>query len=286
MKIYFATHATTTDNEAKISSGWNDVGLSDLGIQQAKEMGERFKNMKIDLICCSDLKRAVDTVKIAFEDKIPVIIDKRLRELDYGDFEGKPSEIVEPMKKEYIKEPFPNGESYEQAMIRVHDFFSEITEKYPNKTILIVGHRVTQYGLDTLAGKTLLGCLEKPFKWQPYWEYELPKIMGFHESVVPQVFDGKISTWRLRDHKLKVGDNVVFENSQTGEIFGYGEMAEVAETTVGKIDLKDKKHYKTYENRQELIEAFKRHNPAYEINNDTPVFAYTYKFRKNKAYEK
>jgi len=73
MKIYFATHATTTDNEAKISSGWNDVGLSDLGIQQAKEMGERFKNMKIDLICCSDLKRAVDTVKIAFEDKIPVI---------------------------------------------------------------------------------------------------------------------------------------------------------------------------------------------------------------------
>jgi len=190
------------------------------------------------------------------------------------------------MKKEYIKEPFPNGESYKQAMIRVHDFFSEITEKYPNKTILIVGHRVSQYGLDTLTGKTLLGCLEKPFKWQPYWEYDLPKIMGFHESVVPQVFDGKISTWRLRDHKLKVGDNVAFENSQTGEIFGYGEMAEVAETTVGKIDLKDKKHYKTYENRQELIEAFKRHNPAYEINNDTPVFAYTYKFRKNKAYEK
>jgi len=73
MKIYFVAHATTTDNEAKLSSGWNDVGLSDLGIQQAKEMGERFKNMKIDLICCSDLKRAVDTVKIAFEDKIPVI---------------------------------------------------------------------------------------------------------------------------------------------------------------------------------------------------------------------
>jgi len=280
MKIYFATHGTTTDNETKISSGWKDVGLSELGVQQAKEMGERFKDIKIDLICCSDLKRAVDTVKIAFRDKYPIIADKRLRELNYGDFNGKPSEVVEPMKVKHIKEPFPNGESYEQAMLRVHEFLSEITEKYSNKTVLIVGHRATQYGLDTLVCKTLKDCLEKPFKWQPYWEYKLPKIMGFHESIVPQVFDGKISTWRLRDHKLKVGDVVAFENSQTGEIFGYGKITEVAETTVGKIDLKDRKHYKIYENRQELIEAFKRHNPAYEVNNNTPVFVYTYKFKE------
>jgi broad specificity phosphatase PhoE len=280
MKIYFAAHSTTTDNEENLSSGWKDARLSELGIRQSKEMGERFKDIKIDLICCSDLKRAVDTVKIAFGDKYPIIVDKRLRELNYGDFNGKLSKIVEAMKKEHIKKPFPNGESYEQAMIRVHDFLSEITEKYPNKTILIVGHRATQYGLDTLVGKTLKECLERPFKWQPYWEYELQKIMGFHESVVPEVLDGKISTWRLRDHKLKVGDIVAFENSQTGEIFGYGEITEVAETTVGKIDLKDKKHYKTYENRQKLIKAFKRYNPAYEVNNDTPVFVYTYKFKK------
>jgi len=282
MKIYFAAHSTTKDNEAHLSSGCKDVELSDLGIQQSKETGERFKDIRIDLICCSDLKRAVDTVKIAFKDKYPVVADKRLRELNYGDFNGKPSEVVEPMKMAHIKEPFPSGESYEQAMIRVHDFLSEITEEHPDKTVLIVGHRATQYGLDTLVGKTLKECLEKPFKWQPYWEYELPKIMGFHESVVPQVFDGKISTWRLRDHKLKAGDMVAFENSQTGEIFGYGEITEVAETTVGKIDLKDKKHYKTYENRQELIAAFKRHNPAYAVDNDTPVFAYTYKFIKIK----
>jgi len=36
--------------------------------------------------------------------------------------------------------------------------------------------------------------------------------MGFHKSVVPQVFDGKRSTWRLRDHKFKKGDVVAFEN--------------------------------------------------------------------------
>jgi len=174
MKIYFATHATSKDNEAKIASGWKNVELSELGIQQAKEIGERFKDIKIDLICCSDLKRAVDTVKIAFRDKIPVIIDQRLRELNYGDFNGKPREIVGPMKKERIKEPFSSGESYEQAMIRVHDFYKELKEKYSEKTVLVVGHRATQYGLDTLVdGKTLEECLNTPFKWQPYWEYNL-----------------------------------------------------------------------------------------------------------------
>ncbi len=174
MKIYFATHSTTKDNEAEISSGWKDAELSDLGIQQSKEMGERFKDIKIDLICCSDLKRAVDTVKIAFGDKYPVIADKRLRELNYGDFNGKPSEVVEPMKKEHIKELYPNGESYEQAVARIHEFYKELKEKYPDKTILVVGHRATQYGLDTLVGgKTVEECLDAPFKWQPYWEYNL-----------------------------------------------------------------------------------------------------------------
>lgn len=106
--------------------------------------------------------------------------------------------------------------------------------------------------------------------------------MGFYESVVPEVFDGKICTWRIRDHKLKVGDVVDFENSQTGEIFGHGEITKVTKTTVGGIDLKDKTHYKIYETRQELIDAFKKHNPSYETNESTPVYAYTYKFTPNK----
>ena len=173
MKIYFAAHSTTIDNEAKLASGWKDDELSTLGIQQSKELGERFKDIKVDLICCSDLKRAVDTVQIAFGDRVPVIIDNRLRELNYGDFNGKSSDIVGSMKFKAIKEPFPNGESYKQAMARVHEFYKELNENNPDKIILVVGHRATQYGLDTFAGKTLDECLSIPFKWQPYWEYDL-----------------------------------------------------------------------------------------------------------------
>jgi broad specificity phosphatase PhoE len=157
MKIYFAAHSTSKDNEAGISSGWKDVELSELGIQQSKELGERFKDIKIDLICCSDLKRAIDTIKIAFGDKIPIIIDKRLRELNYGDFNGKPSKTVEEMKKERINKPFPNGESYEQTIIRVHNFYKELKKNHPEKIVLVVGHRATQYGLDILVGGKTIG---------------------------------------------------------------------------------------------------------------------------------
>jgi hypothetical protein len=58
-------------------------------------------------------------------------------------------------------------------MVRIHEFYNELKEKYSDKTILVVGHRATQYGLDTLTGKTLEECLSVPFKWQPYWEYNL-----------------------------------------------------------------------------------------------------------------
>lgn len=172
MKIYFATHSTTIDNEAKLASGWKDVELSKLGIQQAKDLGERFKDIHIDLVCCSDLKRAVDTVQIAFENKIPIIFDKRLREINYGDFNGKPTKTIEPTKREKIEKSFLNGESYKQAITRVQNFYSELKKKYSDKTVLVVGHRATQYGLYTLiGGKTIEECLSIPFKWQPYWEY-------------------------------------------------------------------------------------------------------------------
>ena len=94
MKIYFAAHGTTNDNANGIASGWSDAELSELGIKQAKEYADIFKDIEIDLICCSDLQRAVDTVKFAFGDRLPVVIDQRLRELNYGDYNGGSAKVV------------------------------------------------------------------------------------------------------------------------------------------------------------------------------------------------
>src|SRR5574343_1259872 len=110
--IIFEAHGTTFDNEAHLSSGHNDVSLSPLGIQQSKEMGERYKDAHFDAIFCSDLQRAYKSAEIAFGDKYPIIKDSRLRESNYGDFTQNPSEKVDEQKLKRINEPFPNGESY------------------------------------------------------------------------------------------------------------------------------------------------------------------------------
>jgi len=105
--------------------------------------------------------------------------------------------------------------------------------------------------------------------------------MGFAGDIVSQVFDSKTRTYRLRDHGIKVGDRVAFEDSSTGEIFGTATITEEKKTTVGKIDLKDKKHWKTYNKLEELITAFKRHHPEKKVTADTPAWVYTYKFENS-----
>jgi valyl-tRNA synthetase len=101
---------------------------------------------------------------------------------------------------------------------------------------------------------------------------------GWHEDVMPQVLAGKTTTYRLRDHGLKIGDRVAFRNSQTGMIFGHGTITGIKETTVGKVPLDDTAHGATYKNREELIDAFKRRNPQRTVTGDTPAFLYSYTF--------
>jgi broad specificity phosphatase PhoE len=46
--------------------------------------------------------------------------------------------------------PFPNGESYIQTTERVKDFLKYLLDNYDGKTIMVIGHRATQYGLEHL----------------------------------------------------------------------------------------------------------------------------------------
>lgn len=172
--IIFEAHGTTFDNEAHLSSGWNDVELSPLGIRQSKEMGKRYAGDHFDAIFCSDLKRAVDSAKIGFGEQFPIMIDKRLRECDYGDLTQHPSAEVDVQKPKRIHEPFPHGESYEQASAQMRSFLDDLKKNYSGKRIMIIGHRATQYGLEHwILGKPYAEIIPAPWHWQPGWTYEL-----------------------------------------------------------------------------------------------------------------
>ncbi|MDP3794996.1 MAG: histidine phosphatase family protein [bacterium] len=180
IKITYFVHGTTTDNEQRISSGWNDVELSELGRKQSIELKEQTKDKKFDVILCSDLKRAYDSAKLAWEGLYQIIPDARLRECNYGKLNGASSDIVEPMQgDEAITKPFPDGESYEDVKARIANFLAFLKQNYDGKHVAIVGHKAPQLALDVLLkGKTWQEAFAQDWRktrsWQPGWEYFLP----------------------------------------------------------------------------------------------------------------
>jgi broad specificity phosphatase PhoE len=161
----------STDNEAGRASGWNDPPLSAAGEAEAAALRDVFKDIRVDLVCCSDLRRAVETAGNVFWEGMPVRADRRLRETDYGDLNGAPREDVDLAA--HLTEPFPNGESIEQAVARVGECLEELRERHPRMAIAIVGHRATRYALETLAGHGLADCIAENPEKKPYREYDL-----------------------------------------------------------------------------------------------------------------
>lgn len=174
VEIIFEAHGTTYDNEAHLSSGHFDVELSPLGIEQSKEMGERYKDDHFDAIFCSDLQRSYKSGELAFSNKFPIIKDARLRECDYGELTQHPSAEVDGEKVKRISVPFPSGESYEQTAERMKSFLQDLLKDYDGKRVMIIGHRATQYGLEHwIKGLPLEEVIPAPWKWQPGWTYTL-----------------------------------------------------------------------------------------------------------------
>lgn len=175
--ITFFAHGTTVDNEQHVSSGWKDVELSKLGVQQSLDLPQQ-NTTKFDVVFCSDQKRAVESTELSFEARFPIIIDGRLRECNYGDYNGKPSEIVEPLQEKMINEKFPNGESYEDVRYRIKLFLEDLKSRYDGKSVAIIAHKAPQLALEVLLNsrtweQAFAQDWRKDGKWQPGWIYTL-----------------------------------------------------------------------------------------------------------------
>jgi broad specificity phosphatase PhoE len=175
--IVFETHSLTTDNEAGLATGWLDRELSDRGRTLARELGRRRRNDGVEAVFASDLRRSVETVELAFGGSgIPVRLDTRLRECDYGAWNGMPVARLERERAQRISRPFPDGESYLQVVARVASFLEELARDWDRARILVVGHSATRWALDhLLTGSALPDLVVAPFDWQEGWSYVLPE---------------------------------------------------------------------------------------------------------------
>jgi 2,3-bisphosphoglycerate-dependent phosphoglycerate mutase len=173
--IVFEAHATTTDDERWIASGWGDARLSTAGRRQAKELGERRAGDEIAAVFTSDLPGAVETTRIAFAERgVPVFHDWRLRGCDYGVLTGAPVATIEAGRVKHVYEPYPGGESHGDVAVRVRRFLQDVPHRFVDERIVVVGHAETKWSLDhVLEGAPLAALVEESFHWQPGWLYTL-----------------------------------------------------------------------------------------------------------------
>lgn len=179
VKITYFVHGTTTDNEQDLCTGWNPGELSVLGIEQSKQLAVQVADRQFDVVYCSDLKRAVDTADLAFGNRATPVPDSRLRECNYGIYNGAPEhEFKEGRMQDHVNAPFPNGESYKDVQTRIGLFLNDLRESSYGKRVAIVAHQAPQLALDVLLkGKTWEQAIDEDWRhtksWQPGWEYEL-----------------------------------------------------------------------------------------------------------------
>jgi 2,3-bisphosphoglycerate-dependent phosphoglycerate mutase len=173
-QVIFETHSTSVDNEAGIATGWLGGELSATGRVQARALGER-RRLGVDLVIASDLNRAVETARIAFEHSgIPVRLDWRLRECNYGALNGMPRSQLDAERRRRLDEPFPDGESWRQAVARVAELLRELPDDHAGQRLVLIGHVATRWALDHVVhGTQLEDLVDEPFAWREGWEYNL-----------------------------------------------------------------------------------------------------------------
>jgi broad specificity phosphatase PhoE len=147
MEIIIVRHGLSEANKAGIIG--TDSNLAIEGERQAKELAERLQSRDIDVVYCSPLKRTSQTaLPIAEKLNKEINIDHRIREVDWGDFDGQPdaffmskigmppSDALNSYGYDFRKH---NGESAADVETRVKSFVDDLKEK-PYESVLIVSH--------------------------------------------------------------------------------------------------------------------------------------------------
>ncbi|MFT5835753.1 MAG: alpha-ribazole phosphatase [Sulfurimonas sp.] len=144
MRLTLVRHAEVQEEYIGCYNGHIDIGLSTKGYADAKELQKHLSASEFDSIFCSDLIRTKETLK-QFIQSEDVIYSKEIREKSWGDFEGKSfDEITSTTNLKY--ENFEQwtkalgGESIEEFIARVKNFFFEYLPSLEKENILVVTH--------------------------------------------------------------------------------------------------------------------------------------------------
>ena len=149
--LYIVRHGETELNSRHVLQGRSDEPLNENGVHQAETAGEWFRSRGIsfETVWASPLQRAVRTAEI-IAPGVPVRIDQRLIEMDYGPYEGMdlkhPAPEVMRFFRDFVHQPAPEGmEPLQKIVQRAGAFVEECCRSGEN--ILISTHAIAMKGI-------------------------------------------------------------------------------------------------------------------------------------------
>ena len=147
--VYIVRHCEALGNLARVFQGGVDYDITETGAKQLECLAKRFENINIDKVYSSPLIRAQKTAKAVADPKgLPIILDERLRELHFGDFENTPYDDFKSLHAEYadkwLNSPWefesPNGEKMPELYERIWEAFKDIIKENEGKVLLLASH--------------------------------------------------------------------------------------------------------------------------------------------------
>lgn len=152
LRLYFLRHGETTFSQTGGYCGATDVDLTASGQAMAEAFADTYKSLSWEAIYCSPMKRTQATAApiVQATDVAPQLRDG-LKEINYGDWEGRTQEDVkETLCEDYyawMTEPSWNpptgGETAVEISNRAMAVIAEIEETYTDGNVLIVSHKAT-----------------------------------------------------------------------------------------------------------------------------------------------
>ncbi|MEG2395783.1 MAG: histidine phosphatase family protein [Oscillospiraceae bacterium] len=133
-KIHLIRHAMTKGNLEGKYVGQVDMPACSAGLKQVQQMVRDYDYPEVEAIVSSPLKRCIQTAKVIYPNKTPLIIDA-LKEYNFGEFEGRTADemkedeaFIEWLAGTNPKNPVPFGESQAEFAKRVCTAFTGLVD--------------------------------------------------------------------------------------------------------------------------------------------------------------
>lgn len=149
--IYFSRHASTLWNEERRFQGRKNSAISEKGIEQAKLLGTRIRELAPEVLCTSTLQRTKETARIGMQKagfSLPNYEYAQLDEIFLGNWEGQTVDWVQKNDPEqfvlYTQNPqhfqHPTGEGFKQVLERSLQGIETILSEFSGKRVWVVTH--------------------------------------------------------------------------------------------------------------------------------------------------